>query len=640
MPGTLRWLASLVAIAAAAAPGPETVPAFPGAEGAGRLSTGGRGGRVLRVTNLDDKGPGSLRAAVEAEGPRTIVFDVGGTIRLSKPLVIRNGRVTIAGQTAPGGGITLRDRAIEIRADDVIVRYIRSRLGDESRVESDAFTISAGRRIIVDHVSASWSVDETLSAGSDHRGPEDDLGDVSVQWSIISESLTRSLHAKGDHGYGSLLRGGRGARMSFHHNLWAHHGARMPRPGNYLTPGMDSVGAYYDFRSNVFYDWGGSYAGYNADSGEKASHAAYNFVDNVYRRGPASKKPIAFDEKNVIARAWFAGNSMDGAIPADPWSLVSGRTDRDYRLAGPLAMPPLTRDPAPRAYSRVLAGAGASRVRDPVDERVIASVRRRHRRADRQPEPGRRLACACARSAVARHGRRRNARRLGAPPRPRPVERGRRQCRPRRRRLHRARGMAGCAGGAGALRVAGRSAGVRCCEAPREGRNSRRWIQAVGEAKMVGKWILTLVLLFTASLVEAKPARTAEPRIVAEAKAFMAAYAADLLAGDRAAIAGRYSRRGAYTLGWNLKRFEDQATIARSYASSNWQKPHSFSWTELSFEPLSADSIVVVGGFLWGADDKTAPLTMTYTALLRREAGGLKIRVEHENLIGKPPATP
>lgn len=153
---------------------------------------------------------------------------------------------------------------------------------------------------------------------------------------------------------------------------------------------------------------------------------------------------------------------------------------------------------------------------------------------------------------------------------------------------------------------------------------------------MIGKWLLALVLLFTAILAEAKPARSAEPRIVGEAEAFMAAYAADLLAGDRGAIAGRYSRRGAYTLGWTLKRFEDQATIARTYASPNWQKPHSFSWSDLSYEPLSADSIVVVGGFLWGVDDKSAPLTMTYTALLRREAGGLKIRVEHENLIGKP----
>src|SRR5688572_19505048 len=226
---------TLFALASAAQAQPASLPAFPGAEGAGRLALGGRGGRVMRVVNLEDKGPGSLRAAVEASGPRIIIFDIGGTIRLEKPLVVRNGQVTIAGQTAPGGGITLRDRHFEIAADDVVVRYIRARLGDESGVESDAFTISRGRRIIVDHVSASWSIDETLSSGSDYKSAKDDLRDVTVQWSIISESLRRSVHAKGEHGYGSLLRGGRGARMSFHHNLWAHHVARMPRPGNYLT---------------------------------------------------------------------------------------------------------------------------------------------------------------------------------------------------------------------------------------------------------------------------------------------------------------------------------------------------------------------------------------------------------------------
>lgn len=381
--------ATLLALASAASVAPNKILAFPGAEGAGRFAAGGRGGRVIRVTNLDDSGPGSLRAAIEGKGPRTIVFHVGGTIRLRKPLVIREGRVTVAGQTAPGGGITVRDRVFEIAADDVVVRFIRARLGDESRVESDAFTISRGRRIVVDHVSASWSVDETLSAGSPYKGPEDDLRDVTVQWSIISESMRKSVHAKGEHGYGSLVRGAHGAKMSFHHNLWAHHAARMPRPGNYLTPAQDGVGAYYDFRSNVFYNWGGSHSGYNADEGAKASHSAYNFVDNYYLRGPDSKKPIAFDERNPIARAWFAGNAMDGRIPGDPWSLVSGRTDRGYRLAGPLAVGPVARDPALRAYRRVLAGAGASLVRDPVDSRVVASVRGRGgRQIDSQSEVG------------------------------------------------------------------------------------------------------------------------------------------------------------------------------------------------------------------------------------------------------------
>jgi pectate lyase len=371
-------LSLLLSATAAIAP-PPAVPAqmlaFPGAEGAGRFALGGRAGRVIRVTNLQDSGPGSLRSAVEDKGPRTIIFDVAGTIPLKKPLVVRNGQVTIAGQTAPGGGITLRDRHFEVAADDVIVRFIRARLGNEAAIESDAFTISRGKRIIVDHVSASWSIDETLSSGSSYKKPEDDLRDVTVQWSIISESLRRSVHAKGDHGYGSLLRGGKGAKMSFHHNLWAHHAARMPRPGNYLNPQADPVGAFYDFRSNVFYNWGGNQAGYNADSGEKASHARYNFIDNAYKMGPDSRKPIAFDERNPIAKAYFAGNSMNGTVPADPWSLVSGELAPGYRLAAPIDMPPVTADPAPRAFERVLASAGASLARDPVDARVVETVR-------------------------------------------------------------------------------------------------------------------------------------------------------------------------------------------------------------------------------------------------------------------------
>jgi hypothetical protein len=369
-------VAYFLMLAAAGAPS-QPVLAFPGAEGAGALARGGRGGRVLRVTSLEDSGPGSLRAAIEAQGPRTIIFDVGGTIRLKKPLVVRNGQVTVAGQTAPGGGITVRDRVFDIAADDVVVRYIRARLGDEGATESDAFTISRGRRIMVDHVSASWSVDETLSAGSPAKAPEEQVRDLTVQWSIISESMKKSLHAKGEHGYGSLVRAGHGARLSFHHNLWAHHLARMPRPGNYHAPAADPTGASYEFRSNVFYNWGGSYAGYNADSGDKASHSTYSFVDNAYVTGPNTKKPVAFDERNPIARAWFAGNSMNGVIPADPWSLVTGRNDAGYRLPGPLAMPFTTPDPAPKAYEKVLASAGASRSRDTVDARVVESVRKR-----------------------------------------------------------------------------------------------------------------------------------------------------------------------------------------------------------------------------------------------------------------------
>ncbi|MDF7776157.1 pectate lyase [Sphingomonas sp. AOB5] len=360
--------AALLASGEAAA---QTAPlAFPGAEGAGAHALGGRGGRVFTVTSLADSGPGTLREAVEARGPRTIVFAVAGTIRLAKPLKISEPRITIAGQTAPGGGITLRDHPLLIAADDVVIRFIRSRLGDESKVEADAISITGGRRIILDHVSASWSVDETLSVGAPGTDPEKVVRDVTVQWSIIGESLNRSGHAKGAHGYGSLLRSGFGAEISMHHNLWAHHRARMPRPGNYNDPAIDPNGPIYDIRANIFYNWAGGHAGYNAD---KASRSNYNFVGNFYLRGPDSRGGIVFDEGSNGGRGWFAGNSMDGVVPADPWSLVSGLAAPENRLSAPLPVKPVKDDPA--AFDRVLAGAGASLFRDSVDTRIVESVR-------------------------------------------------------------------------------------------------------------------------------------------------------------------------------------------------------------------------------------------------------------------------
>ena len=360
--------------------------AFPGAEGAGAYALGGRGGQVITVTSLADSGPGSLRAAVEAKGPRTIVFAVSGNISLLKPLRLREGRVTIAGQTAPGGGITLRGNSFIIEADDVVVRYIRSRLGDETRVEGDAMSVIGGQRIILDHVSASWSVDETLSAGQPTKNPTEGVRDLTVQWSVIAESLNRSAHAKGSHGYGSLVRAGFGARLSFHHNLWAHHSARMPRPGNYNGPEIDPTGPLIEFRSNLFYNWGGSRSGYNAD---KATHIAYNFIDNSYIAGPNSKGNMAFEESNSLARAFFAGNSMNGAIPADPWSLVTGVAIPANRLSAPVDIAAIAADPAFRAAARILAKAGASCPRDTVDSRVAASVERRTgKHIDSQSEVG------------------------------------------------------------------------------------------------------------------------------------------------------------------------------------------------------------------------------------------------------------
>ena len=369
--------------AAMAAEGPV---AFPGAEGHGRFAQGGRGGAVFHVTTLADAGEGSLRAAVEAKGPRTVVFEVAGTIRLKSPLKISRGRLTIAGQTAPGEGITLADQPLIIAADDVVVRYLRVRLGDEAGVQEDAVTVSRGRRIILDHLSASWSVDETLSVGSRYSPPEDGVYDVTIQWSLIAESLNRSVHDKGRHGYGSLLRGGHGARMSFHHNLWANHLARMPRPGNYNGPEVDPLGGFFEFRNNVFYNWGGEAAGYNAD---KAAYSAYDFVGNAYVPGPDSKGALAFCEQNSLSRAWFADNAMAGATPADPWRLVGCAPPAGYRALGPLAASGIATTGPAEAYEAVLAGAGASRVRDPVDLRILAGVRARTgRQIDSQADVG------------------------------------------------------------------------------------------------------------------------------------------------------------------------------------------------------------------------------------------------------------
>lgn len=340
----------------------------------------------MRVTTLDDSGPGSLRAALESSGSRIVIFDIGGVIRLESPLVVRRGRVTVAGQTAPGGGITLRGQPLIVAADDVVIRFLRVRLGDETGVEEDAVSITRGRRIILDHVSASWSVDETLSAGSRYNPPENGIYDVTVQWSIISESLNASAHAKGDHGYGSLLRGGHGARMTFHHNLWASHNARMPRPGNYNPPASDPTGPRFEFRSNLFYNWGGSCSGYNADT---ESLSAYAFIGNAYVPGPNSRGRCAFEDSDPLSTAWFEGNAMDGEVPADPWSLVRFDGGPGTRLSTRPDWAQAANEAPDQAAEAILARAGASRVRDAVDARVVAGVRDRSGRIiDSQADVG------------------------------------------------------------------------------------------------------------------------------------------------------------------------------------------------------------------------------------------------------------
>jgi len=372
-PLILSALLSILSVTAAAV----AVPAFPGAEGFGAQSAGGRGGEVIFVTNLNDGGPGSLRAAVETDGPRTVIFRVSGTIALKSTVAIKKPNITIAGQTAPGDGICLKDHALAIAADNVIVRYIRCRPGDNTKAESDALSISSGRDIIVDHCSASWSVDETLSASTGGQ-----LGNVTVQWCIISESLNDSTHHKGPHGYGSLIRGGWGNGYTYHHNLYAHHHARLPRPGNYNDRTKDPEGFIFDFRNNVIYNWAGRSAGYNADgSNGTESITKMNFVGNYYKSGVNSDGNLAFSESTRSARAWFNGNCMNGVCPDDPWSLVTFSKFSDkyletYKQSNPIPVPSVGTDDAIAAYERVLADAGAVLPRrDAVDIRIVGEVR-------------------------------------------------------------------------------------------------------------------------------------------------------------------------------------------------------------------------------------------------------------------------
>ena len=351
----------------------EDVTAFPGAEGYGRHALGGRGGRVIRVTTLADDGPGSLRNAIQSKGARTIMFDVSGYIDLERELDINNGFVTIAGQTAPGDGITLRGHSLNVKADHVIVRYLRSRPSASAGVETDAISVYRGSDIIVDHCSTSWATDETLSISPSGQGGIRSIDNVTVQWSIIAESLNDSVHVKGEHGYGTLVRGSGGARYTLHHNLWAHHRARMPRPGNYVPRNIDPVGPIIDVRSNVFYNWGRDASGYNADT---ESLARYSFVGNHYVPGPDTKKSIAFNESNPHARLYFADNWMNGVPvdePADVLRLPDGHALETQDFLHGYAMP----RNGLNDFERVLETAGASLSRDAADARIVADVRAR-----------------------------------------------------------------------------------------------------------------------------------------------------------------------------------------------------------------------------------------------------------------------
>ncbi|MBN1787149.1 MAG: hypothetical protein JW806_01995 [Sedimentisphaerales bacterium] len=365
------------------------VAAFPGAEGWGAYAMGGRGGDVYHVTTVDDVNVGSLRYGIitaggTAETPRTIVFDVSGTIRLTAPLNIYKSYITIAGQTAPGDGICVRDYPITISADHIVIRYIRSRLGDESLTESDAISINSGNHIIMDHISASWSVDEVFSCST--ANPT--LSHVTVQWSIISEALWHSIHGKGTHSYGALIRGCYDAKYTYHHNLFAHNISRNPRPGNYdstVSDGNpyweDPCGLQFDFRNNVIYNWGGSYPGYDADLD---SVCRYNYVGNWAKPGYNGTAGYLYSAACTYFKGYYTGNYFNGTYSADDWQWVYWSTSKGgwtqaqkdaYKQSVPFPTNPITTDTAVDAYTRVINHAGTSLpARDSVDTRVVNDV--------------------------------------------------------------------------------------------------------------------------------------------------------------------------------------------------------------------------------------------------------------------------
>lgn len=357
--------------------------AFPGAEGGGMFATGGRGGKVIHVTNLNDSGPGSLRAALAESGARTIVFDVAGVIELNSGLNISKGDVTIAGQTAPGDGICIKNFSTRVNSSNVIIRFVRFRMGDEKKNEGDAIWGRYFENIILDHCSMSWCTDECASFYANCN--------FTMQWCVIAESLRNSIHGKGKHGYGGIW-GGKDA--SFHHNLLAHHDSRNPRIdhpqiyGNYVETHRGNV----DYRCNAVYNWGSNHT-YGGENGW------FNIVNNYYKPGPASSDRKYFVDAygsyvkdgtvyaDNYAEMYLSGNvnashpELDNTVSSVYWH--NGESYGNYNTLLSASLPLngpsgediyTTTHSAEQAFGNICAYAGASLVRDAVDERVCSDA--------------------------------------------------------------------------------------------------------------------------------------------------------------------------------------------------------------------------------------------------------------------------
>ena len=388
--GTLAFILGLSVINFSAF-AEDRLPAFPGAEGGGMYASGARGGNsivVYHVTNLNDSGEGSFRDAV-SEGNRIIVFDVAGTVMLKTPVKIQKSNITVLGQTAPGEGICIGGDSVMLsNADNIIMRYLRFRMGDDHNTQEDSLGIRRGQNIIIDHCSISWCQDECLSAYQNKN--------FTAQWCIISESLKESYHEKGSHGYGGIWGG---INASFHHNLIATHDSRVPRIGTSQTVHTyeDSLDTdnLIDVRNNVIYNWGLN-SSYGGENGTRV-----NLINNYYKPTEMAKR-IGFFEiyrgtKGIGGGTtlYVDGNIMENnaALTADNWQGVTKEIDSTkwnkcenitdgVVVDGVLKSNneyiedyPISTDTAQEAYNRVLQEAGASYNRDNTDKRVVDDVK-------------------------------------------------------------------------------------------------------------------------------------------------------------------------------------------------------------------------------------------------------------------------
>jgi pectate lyase len=347
------------------------LPAFPGAEGFGCGTPGGRGGQVISVTNLDDAGEGSLRAALEAPGPRFVVFGVSGTIDVREQIVVDDPYLTVAGQTAPGGGITLKaadgntSGLVDIRTHDVVIRFMRFRTGAPPSVSGenlDGVNIwkDTGYDVVIDHNSFSWAVDENVSTW-------DGAHDITFSWNIIAQGLRESTHPEGEHSKGLLVSGEATGDISVHHNLFADNTARNPQV---TSPGLIQV------VNNVIFNYGDS----ALQTSNPYGPPQVEIVGNYFKAGPDSgSERYEIDAYPVgDAGQWalhLKGNVGPHGTADGPQSDLVSPEDRGLVVSAAPDVPAITTTSADQALEDVLKGAGA-RVPyfDPVDAQLIDDV--------------------------------------------------------------------------------------------------------------------------------------------------------------------------------------------------------------------------------------------------------------------------